>query len=113
MISLGDYMYQGSSNNPALDPAQFIDKVLTQTVAQSTANQVQCRAAQERSLQDILSLLDILGIKIAHHAIIHMARYPSSKENMASDAALAWMQTSLEDIAATVQGISIPPQEKP
>ena len=70
------------------------------------------RAAAAYSLDEILRLLDILSVRIARYTILHTTpNRPPSAESAGDDEALAWMLTSLEDIAATLIGISTCPRE--
>lgn len=73
----------------------------------------QRRDAAAQSLAGILRRLDELSVKIAYHSTLHCSRNTQQPtESAADEAALEWMQTSLEDIAATLNGMSTDPSRK-
>ena len=103
---LGDYMYQELSYDRRA-PELLTGPTLVSAVAYRTPLQSQSRAAAAHALNDILRLMDTLSVKIAHYTILHSCTPPTPEDSSAdNDAALAWMQTSLEDIEATLKGIS-------
>lgn len=69
------------------------------------------RDAAAHSLDGTLGLLESLGTRIAHYAILRDSLAPPSPECPVDGAALAWIQTSLEDIGATLRGIAADARE--
>ncbi len=109
---LGDYMYQELSYDRRT-PEPLTGPTLVSAVAYRTPLQSQSRAAAAHALDDILRLMDTLSVKIAHYTVLHATTPAGSEDSSAdNDAALAWMQTSLEDIEATLKGLSANPRAK-
>ncbi len=74
---------------------------------QIAPNLSDCREAATQSFNDILDICDSLSIKIAHYTILHsVLNHSTGAEDAEAEEALDWMQTALEDIAATLRGIS-------
>lgn len=101
-------MYQEQDYDQVLPPAVLIDPAF----AQHTVDPSQCCDGEAHSLESLLRQLESLSIKIAHYNILRAWPTSPSAETTVDDAALAWMQNSLDNIAATLQRIATSPQEE-
>ena len=68
--------------------------------------------AVQGSARQILDLLEITDTEVQQYAKWHESREPRS-EQVATGKTLEWMRTSLEDIAATLTGITLSRGETP
>lgn len=59
------------------------------------------------SLERILGLLELLGLEIDQYMRLHIQ--PQDADDQVAE---SWMQTALEDISATLVGISSQPQHR-
>lgn len=64
-------------------------------------------AATDRLACETDMLLESLEQTIARLALAHRARTPHPEEQGIDDEAFAWVQQSLEDISATLRGLSL------
>lgn len=104
-------MHRGHSCDQGPAPAGTDGPVPRTGLKQLDPELPPCCHAEAQSLDDLLELLESLSIKIAHHAILRGSLDPPSPKRVDDGAALAWIQTSLEDIGATLRGISATPRE--
>ncbi len=65
-------------------------------------------------IRQILDLLEVTDTKVQQYAKWHKSRvWEPRPEQVATEKALEWMRTSLEDIAATLTGITVSRGETP
>ena len=70
--------------------------------------------AVQASARQILDLLEVTDTKVQQYAKWHKSRvWEPRPEQVATEKALEWMRTSLEDIAATLTGITVSRGETP
>lgn len=107
IMGLGDYMYQKRSNGVKLSPAILIGLAPHAVLNEIPLDRPQCQETPAQLLTRIRGLLDLLGIDIGTYHMRHsILTHSNASERAENDAALAWMETSLEDIAATLEGFS-------
>ncbi|MCU1633922.1 MAG: hypothetical protein JWM61_2574 [Micrococcaceae bacterium] len=61
----------------------------------------------EQLARETNDLLDTLGGTIARLALAHRSCTPDPEDQVMDDDAFAWVQQSLEDISATLRGLSL------
>ena len=65
------------------------------------------RAAADHFALESAELLETLEQTIARLALAHRAGAPATESHRADEEAFAWVQQSLEDISATLRGLSL------
>ncbi|MDO5754564.1 hypothetical protein, partial [Arthrobacter sp.] len=107
IMGLGDYMYQERSHGVRLSPAMLIGLAPTPVLEENMLDRPQREETPAQLLTRIRGLLDLLGIDIETYHMRHsILTHSNASQRAENDAALAWMETSLEDIAATLEGFS-------
>ncbi|WP_427019300.1 hypothetical protein ACQCSX_22320 (plasmid) [Pseudarthrobacter sp. P1] len=112
-MSLGNSMYQEPRDGQGQTRVIPLGTGRMAALLQITLDQLEDRDSAVPSLDDILRLVEILRAKIAHYTVLHTnLTHSLAVESAHDDAALVWVQTTLEDVAATLMGISTYPQEE-
>jgi DTW domain-containing protein YfiP len=65
------------------------------------------RIRQEQLVADILANIEILARKLEHYRDMQARQCLDEVSRMSNDAAIDWMQESIEDLAATLTGLEM------